>query len=377
MKKILARVTLFFLILVLVMAALPGEVLAADCVDLGHDTYGINAAGEKLHFNFEIIEKVDTYLMIVVESLQENTEYVLRISNLDPTVNPAIVFDTEDVTDGDGKAEFVLTDALAYSHQAGIFQTDNGDRHLQLRGPTGLRCGVGEYHIRRASATNSCNVSFELDPEYDPPCADVNSTVVVRATDIIVDANPYSGTIVIFAGSIWFGDEGEAKNGALDPPVRIGPLPVASTPYQIRLVSPSHSGDICKSDTSFQVIESCANRPTGEPGAVIEPIKVTCDAYVDEEGNPAGIDTALGCIPTDPQLFIRLALPWAMGIGGGLAFLLMLYGVLMIIVSGGDPEKMQAGKEMITSAIMGLVIIIFAVFIMRFIGVEVLGLFGD
>ena len=47
----------------------------------------------------------------------------------------------------------------------------------------------------------------------------------------------------------------------------------------------------------------------------------------------------------------------------------------MIVISAGDPEKMQAGKEMITSAVSGLLIIIFAVFILRVIGVDILQLF--
>jgi len=89
-----------------------------------------------------------------------------------------------------------------------------------------------------------------------------------------------------------------------------------------------------------------------------------------------GVKTGLGCLPTDPQKFVNAALPWAIGIGSGVAFLLGLYGALMIVISAGDPEKMQAGKEIITSAIAGLLLIVFAVFILRVIGVNILGLFG-
>lgn len=88
-----------------------------------------------------------------------------------------------------------------------------------------------------------------------------------------------------------------------------------------------------------------------------------------------GVKSGLGCIPTDPQAFINTATPWAIGIGSGIAFLLGLYGALMIVISAGDPEKMQAGKEIITSAIAGLLLIVFAVFILRIIGVDVLKLF--
>lgn len=91
--------------------------------------------------------------------------------------------------------------------------------------------------------------------------------------------------------------------------------------------------------------------------------------------NYGGVKTALGCLPTDPQAFINTATPWAVGIGAGIAFLLGVFGSMMIVLSAGNPEKMQAGKEMITSAIGGFILIIFAVFILRVIGVDVLKLF--
>ena len=88
-----------------------------------------------------------------------------------------------------------------------------------------------------------------------------------------------------------------------------------------------------------------------------------------------GIKTGLGCLPTDPQTFVNAVLPWAIGIGSGIAFLLGLYGALMIVISAGDPEKMQAGRELITSAVVGLLLIIFAVFLLDLIGVNILKLF--
>lgn len=94
----------------------------------------------------------------------------------------------------------------------------------------------------------------------------------------------------------------------------------------------------------------------------------------DSDRNSA-VKTALGCLPTSPQAFVDIAIPWAIGLGSGVAFLLGLYGVLMIVISAGNPEKMQAGRELITSAITGLLIIIFAVFILKVVGVDILKLF--
>lgn len=92
-------------------------------------------------------------------------------------------------------------------------------------------------------------------------------------------------------------------------------------------------------------------------------------------GSTDTVKTALGCLPTDPKAFVNKAVPWAIYLGAGIAFLLGVFGALMIVLSAGNPEKMQAGKEMITSAIGGLILIVFAVFILRVVGVDILRIF--
>lgn len=87
-----------------------------------------------------------------------------------------------------------------------------------------------------------------------------------------------------------------------------------------------------------------------------------------------GIQTALGCIPTDPSAFIGRLLTIGIGIAGGIAFLLILFGGFQILTSAGNPEHLNAGKELVSSAIAGLLLIIFSVFILRLIGVDILGI---
>lgn len=82
--------------------------------------------------------------------------------------------------------------------------------------------------------------------------------------------------------------------------------------------------------------------------------------------------TAFGCISTDPQGFITSILEVGIGIGGGVAFLLILFGGFQILTSAGNPEQMNAGRELVTSAITGLLLIIFSVFLLRLIGVNIL-----
>jgi len=62
-----------------------------------------------------------------------------------------------------------------------------------------------------------------------------------------------------------------------------------------------------------------------------------------------------------------------MGVAGGIAFLMILYGGFTIMMSAGNPEKLNSGKEIITSAISGLLLIVFSAVILRIIGIDILG----
>ncbi|MCL4382256.1 MAG: pilin [Patescibacteria group bacterium] len=92
-------------------------------------------------------------------------------------------------------------------------------------------------------------------------------------------------------------------------------------------------------------------------------------------GKP-GAYTALGCISTDPQGFVSWLLGAVIGIAGGIVFLLILYGGFQILTSTGDPEKLNNGKEIIVSAIAGLLMIVFSVLLLKIIGVDILKIPG-
>lgn len=89
----------------------------------------------------------------------------------------------------------------------------------------------------------------------------------------------------------------------------------------------------------------------------------------------SGINTAIGCIPVeDTNAFMGWILGWAIGVGGGIAFLLIVYASFMTMTSQGNPERLKAGQELLTSAISGLIMLIFSVFILKFIGIDILKL---
>lgn len=93
-----------------------------------------------------------------------------------------------------------------------------------------------------------------------------------------------------------------------------------------------------------------------------------------------GINTAIGCIPVlgndNGTAFSAFVLKWAIGVGGGIAFLLIVYAGFMIMTSQGNPERLKAGQELLTSAISGVILLVLSVFILNVIGVKILAIPG-
>jgi len=114
--------------------------------------------------------------------------------------------------------------------------------------------------------------------------------------------------------------------------------------------------------------------PTIPPAATIVP-----RAGLPVQGDcPVGsIDTAVGCLPvSDKNAFLSFILRWAIGIAGGVSFILIASSGFMIITAAGDKRKLQGGKELLTAAVSGLFLIIFSVFILDLIGIRILRIPG-
>jgi len=87
-----------------------------------------------------------------------------------------------------------------------------------------------------------------------------------------------------------------------------------------------------------------------------------------------GIKTGLGCIPTDPTGLVEKILQIAIGVASGIAMLLLIAGAFKVLTSSGDPKAVMDGKETITSAIAGLLLILLSVAILNIIGIQILGI---
>jgi len=95
-----------------------------------------------------------------------------------------------------------------------------------------------------------------------------------------------------------------------------------------------------------------------------------------ENYNPEGktVKTEFGEISRKPVELAEAFIRFSLGIAGGIAFLLMVLGSFRLIFARGDPEQVQQGREILTAAIAGLLLIIFATFLLQLVGISILGL---
>ena len=122
-------------------------------------------------------------------------------------------------------------------------------------------------------------------------------------------------------------------------------------------------------------VGDCTNLQSGSstlPGGNQNP---TCGTTGAGSTGTDSINTAIGCIPfQNTDVFVGTILKWAVGIGGGIAFLIILLGSFSVMTSAGNPERLKDGQQIITAAVSGLILLIFSIFILKFIGIDILGL---
>lgn len=142
-------------------------------------------------------------------------------------------------------------------------------------------------------------------------------------------------------GSIWLANVGNLP----------GPEEVYSAKLTYKGVSPPH---VCNS-TNISVLDSRDSTfGSGQNPCV---------------GNVCR--TALGDIPTDITGFAGRVLSIAIGLAGGIALILMVFGSIRVLTSSGDQQRLSAGRDTIIAAIAGLLFLIFSVLILRALGIVI------
>ena len=162
---------------------------------------------------------------------------------------------------------------------------------------------------------------------------------------------------------------------------------------------PCRSDQTCNTSNPIGVPSPCTGvcvsatlqptQPPGGPGGTAGNLEDVCDFIPDTNSSQKNqcINcfkqekswTAIGCISTNPtgdDGFITVLLRFGTGIAGGIAFFLILLGGFQVLTSAGNPERLHAGQELVGSAVGGLLLIIFSLFLLQLIGFTILQIPG-
>jgi hypothetical protein len=134
------------------------------------------------------------------------------------------------------------------------------------------------------------------------------------------------------------------------------------------------------SQTAQSQTQSSAQNTSAEGGSQNFPLCQQAGNYYGkctECFSTQGVWTAVGCIPyNDTTSTVRALITIGLGLAGTAVVLMTLAGAFLISTSQGDPKRVEEGRSLITSAVAGILFLIFSVSILRFVGVSVLQLPG-
>lgn len=185
-------------------------------------------------------------------------------------------------------------------------------------------------------------------------------------------------------------DTGKGTSGTGFAPIRIDQKYLTLGSHQVNIrkfdfISGKFSSPLCtltftvgtKDNPGSVSAVNSGNRPP-EPATSSGKIIGVCNDPADKNYDPKnpGIVTAIGCIHTNPAEFAQDLLRFLLGISGGVAFLMMLLGAFQMLTSAGNPDTLRAGRERLTSAVIGLLIVIFSVLLLQIIGFDILRIEG-
>ena len=127
------------------------------------------------------------------------------------------------------------------------------------------------------------------------------------------------------------------------------------------------TSNIVQSNTTapqYTATSGCANSGS---------VQSSCVSCLDQNFGPGAsagqyIYTDFGCINTSVYGVINFTYKIVMALAFMIAFAVLIFSGYLIMISGGDPERLNRGKSLMTKAITGLLLIIFAYVILTVIG---------
>lgn len=150
--------------------------------------------------------------------------------------------------------------------------------------------------------------------------------------------------------------------GAVAPAAPMAPARKSKTVCDLRIYTYSGSSDVDGTPTAGTGITNAAQL-------------AACKACMEPTSGIPGVWTSIGCVyAAEPYKFVFQILTWAVLLGAGFTTMIIGFQGFQIVMNGDDPKKIKASQEAITSAIAGLLMIVFSIMLMNFFGLDILNL---
>jgi len=223
---------------------------------------------------------------------------------------------------------------------------------------------------------------------YAPGCIDAVNHVHVSGK-VFEDGSPYTNSISVrFVGAggnddfsvstdsdgSFTSDHGSfGSNGSTD--MTVEKLSGANFCKKNNIVvSASCSPESCLSD-ALPSGETTVDTPFDICAQITDSaLRVKCNACQGADGD--NIWTAFGCIPTKLESIIGSIITIGLMSSGGIALLMILISGFLLSISQGNPEQVGKARDLLVSAVVGLLFVIFSTTILQFIGHDILRIPG-
>lgn len=94
---------------------------------------------------------------------------------------------------------------------------------------------------------------------------------------------------------------------------------------------------------------------------------------LNQEGAQYYVYSSIGCVDTRQNSFVTRLFQIGLGLIGGFAIVRIMWGE--VLRQSGKPEKIEEGREMEVAAIIAIALVVLAIPVLRFIGINVLQIF--
>lgn len=352
----------------------------------------VTQLGENSIFNVSLV--FDTRTDADPQGSLNNAGYILRMGNQSFTAyvqNGIATFDIGRLNPGDYKASIYSLTSRGQQGDARCTGPNQASFTIQDVGqPTPVPACKTENQacVEGIVGRNDCNngtpecakytcqgVNAEsgvgycaYDPNFTPPISDLEARC---NTSLVIDALPQCTKLDFL--ELKYVDRCGANSKGF----------VCKDPQEVLCMNGERSEENVVCTELAPIAQPCASDGFVEIDQSGKEIPVTIDRVrrvLIPSGIPfrcKGITSGLGIsISTDSAGLIKSLFSILLSISGGIALLLIIVSGYHFIVSQGNPEKIQGAKETLTSAIVGLLFIIFSMVILEVIGFDILRIPG-